>query len=322
MPNNSDSESMIMGVPSPCESSNNNQIDQSDTIDVERMDDEEDYSSNDSRFQLEANGKSTTAMTSRNPSCALCKNHGINSALKGHKRYCNFSGCPCHPCRVTRKKQKLNASQVSSRRAQQQDKELGVSYRSSIPTQNLSGSSTPRPFDSPIPSIMSTEPRRISNEQHHSQMERPSRILTLASANSSSRSLAPVSYTPALSGPVIFGENISLECFLLGRNASLLSNSLHDTRMSREQLQYLDNEISNTTRAVKDIAFGVNSIYQYLVDRLQREHVRSSKNNVESLNSHILVPASDPRAHSHLNNHSSQHQAHLETPMFQSFGNP
>lgn len=322
----SDSESMVMCVPSPCKSSNNNQIDQSDTIDVERMDDEEDYSSNDSQFQLETNGNPTKDATSRNPSCALCKNHRVNSVLKGHKRYCNFSSCPCHLCRVTRKKQKINASQVSSRRALQQDKELlGVSYRSNIPIENLSDSSTP--FDSPKPFISTFESRRISNEERHSQMERSSRIISLTSANSSSRPLAP---SCALSGPVIFGENISLECILLGRNVSLLSNSLHDSKLSRDQLQYLDKELSNTTRVVKDISCGVNSIYQYLVDRLQREHVGASKNIVALLspNSHSLVqettnkfPAVDPHAYSHLNIHSPQNRLETSISISRSFGN-
>ena len=55
--------------------------------------------------------------------CALCKNHRIASALRGHKRYCPFRECPCDLCNGTRRRQKINAQQVATRRARALDEE-------------------------------------------------------------------------------------------------------------------------------------------------------------------------------------------------------
>ena len=79
---------------------------------------ERDQSTNDSN--------SSGSLTSRNPTCARCKNHNIISPLKGHKRYCPTRHCLCELCKITIKKQKVNAEQVATRRAQAQDEEMGL----------------------------------------------------------------------------------------------------------------------------------------------------------------------------------------------------
>ncbi|XP_057371909.1 doublesex- and mab-3-related transcription factor C2-like isoform X2 [Daphnia carinata] len=201
-----------------------NQFDHSETIDVEHMDEDDELKSSPTSF---GTGKGASC---RNPTCALCKNHGINSPLKGHKRYCPFGRCSCDLCRVTRKKQKINASQVASRRAQQQDRELGID-RPTMQPNTSSGSTTPRTFASSIsPSDLGRNSTRSALD-----VDRP-----LSEPNTTQ--YMPSHYAPG-SGPQEFGKNMALECFLLGRRASLLVNSLRDSKLTVEHLAYLDNDV-------------------------------------------------------------------------------
>lgn len=248
-----------------------NQFDHSETIDVEHMDEEESKSSSTSFGAA----KGTSC---RNPTCALCKNHGINSPLKGHKRYCPFGRCSCDLCRVTRKKQKINASQVATRRAQQQDRELGIERPSVMQPSTSSGSSTPRTYGS------SVSPTDLGRHSARSviDIERPSREPT------SSQSMLS-HYTPG--GPVVFGENMSLECFLLGRNASLLVNALRESRFTTEHLAYLDHDVCTAVRIIRDeVSTQLNDIYKYLYDRLQREQINSGASSTR--HSYVANPFS------------------------------
>lgn len=329
-----------------------------DTIDVERMDDDEfdaydDCSSNDSgQLPMDLNrtkdnngggprtsssagsgGSGSQAGNNRSPTCALCKNHGLASSLKGHKRYCPYGKCGCESCRVTRRKQKINADQVSKRRAFQQDRELGIVPSSSssssaahvtstVSSTSLSGSSTPRTVDSsPLPESVRKVPAL-----------RPSVISSsLASASSSSSSSATTSsllapppglplppfglqhhqpVPPPASGPALFGENLYLECFLLVRNSSLLGSSLRmpTGRLNREQLVGLEHDVRATVRVLRgEVSGHLADIHTYLFDRLQRMEREQLQQQFHPPNPHSFHGPAALKAFAH---HQQQQQAH------------
>ncbi|XP_033733655.1 doublesex- and mab-3-related transcription factor 1B-like [Pecten maximus] len=73
----------------------------------------------------------------RSPKCCRCRNHGIITVLKGHKRFCQWKNCTCENCLLLMKRQQNSKEQIALRRLWKQEEDMGLVAPIPVDTDSL-----------------------------------------------------------------------------------------------------------------------------------------------------------------------------------------